>query len=87
MSRLYPGHLRRVRRFGTAAILMMVGLTMEVLVDLWPRSSSASGYYGLPWLLFLLGIAGMVLMFIGIVLAVAVLRELKRLLSMDKPPE
>ncbi len=77
MSRLYPGHDRRMRRFRTASIVMTLALVAEFVVALWPRNSPISD--GLPWPLTLLGMGGLVLVFTGLALTLSALRELNRL--------
>ncbi len=77
MSRLYPGHDRRKRRFGAACIFALLGSFMTYAVQLWPGASPVPER--LPWLLPLLNLGGIALLLTSIVLTLAVLRELKRL--------
>jgi hypothetical protein len=77
MSRLYPGHTRRMRRVRTACILGVLGLIVACVVELWPRDTPVSTE--LPWLLPLLVVSAIVLALTCIVLLMSVMRELKRL--------
>ena len=77
MERRDSGHSRRVRRFGAAAILAVVGLTMTFVVELWPDNSPIIGH-GLSWLL-VIGLSGIALTLIGVGLTLSVLSELRRL--------
>jgi hypothetical protein len=77
MSRLYPGHTRRMRRIRAACILGVLGLIVACVVELWPRDTSVSKE--LPRLLPLLVLSAIVLALTCTVLLMSVLRELKRL--------
>lgn len=84
MSRFSPGHDRRARRFRAACILSVLGVVATFVGELWPSSATVGMEF--PWLLPLLVLGGIVLALTGIVLALAVLRELNRL-QLSNPPD
>jgi hypothetical protein len=73
MSRLYPGHERRMRRLVFACILIALGQAMVIGAGLWYEIGDAP-----LWLYLSSLVGGVALGAVGVTLMVAYFRELRR---------